>query len=109
MNLMARKTDCRLQILNPQMTPVDEFGGMIDLFEHEYVEVRFWHGVIDIVDPTPAIAAFNAGEQHDIKIRIILPDGRAGLAKLYFFRTDRRPPIDQNLLGVVGITQLRVQ
>ena len=108
MKLTARKSDCQLQILNPQMTPVAEFGGVIDLFEHEYVGFRFWHGVVDIADADPAIAAFNAGEHHDIKIRVILPDGQAGLAKLYFVRTDRQPPFDQYTLGVVGITQLQM-
>ena len=90
------------------MTPLAEFGGVIDLFEHEYVGARFWHGVVDIADATPALAAFHAGERDDIKIRVILPDGQAGLAKLYFVRTDHQPPFDQNILGVVGITKMQM-
>ena len=109
MNLTARKSDCDLQVLNAQMVQVAEFEGVIHLFEHDYAGFRFWHGVVDIADAAPAIAAFGAGEHQDIKIRVILPDGQAGLAKLFFFRTDQRPPIDQNILGVVGITQLRME
>ena len=90
------------------MVQVAEFDGVIQLFEHECAGFRFWHGVVDIAEAAPVTAAFEAGEHEDIKIRVVLPTGETGLAKQVFFRTDQKPPFDQNTLGVVGITKLRV-
>ena len=107
MNLTARKSDCDLQVLNSQMMQVVEFEGVIQLFEHECAGFRFWHGVVDIADAAPVIAAFEAGQHEDIKIRVVLPTGETALAKQVFFRTDQNPPFDQNVLGVVGLIEMK--
>lgn len=107
MTATASKSDCDLQVLNADMMQVAEFEGVIHLFEHEYMGFGFWHGVVDIADAAPVIAAFEAGQDEDIKIRVVLPTGETGLAKQVFFRTDQNPPFDQNTLGVVGLIEMK--
>jgi len=93
MTQSSQKTDCQLIVLNSSMTPIDEFIGVIHLFEHEYGGYAFWHGVVDVADVQDHVQSiFAAGQNEDIKIRIELADGRAGLAKQVFLRSDREPP-----------------
>ena len=53
---------------------------MVHLFEHEYSNYRFWHGVVDVDGSSQAIEnLFKLGELGDIKIRVKLDDGRTAL------------------------------